>query len=210
FIKPRVSPPVVRRIAPPSPREAPPVTPTFIAQQMYLDAAPDGIDAPFAWTRPGGRGQNVRIIDIEGAWRFGHEDMLQNQGGVIGGVQSTEQLWRDHGTAVVGVSRADHNPLGVPGLCSDANIRAISVFGPKQSSSRAITDAANALGAGDIILIELHRAGPRRDFADREDQMGYIAVEFWPDDFAAIVFATSVRGVILIQAAGNGAQDLDD
>ena len=211
FIKPPVSPPVgVRRMAPPSPHEAPPVTPNFVAQQLYLDAAPGGINARFAWTRPGGRGRDVRIIDIEGAWRFGHEDMLQNQGGVIGGTQSTELIWRDHGTAVAGVIGADDNTVGVTGICPDANIRAISVFGSGQSSSRAITDAANALGAGDIILVELHRAGPRYNFADRNDQMGYIAVEFWPDDFAAILFATSVRGVIVIEAAGNGAQNLDD
>ena len=56
--------------------------------------------------RAGGRGQNVRIIDIEGAWRFTHEDLRQMQGGVVGGTQSTSIGWRNHGTghhAVLGL-----------------------------------------------------------------------------------------------------------
>ena len=136
-----------------------------LAQQGYLDRAPAGIDARFAWTRPGGRGQGVRIIDVEGGWQFSHEDMLQNQGGAIGGTQRAD--WRNHGTAVIGSFGADDNTFGVTGICPDANIRAISIVGTGQSSSKAITDAANALSAGDIILIELHAPGPRHNFQDR-------------------------------------------
>ena len=208
YIKPRMYAPTVRAMAPPRRQEAPPATPNFVNQQGYLDRAPAGIDARFAWTRPGGRGQGVRIIDVEGGWQFSHEDMLQNQGGAIGGTQRAD--WRNHGTAVIGTFGADDNTFGVTGICPDANIRAISIFGTGQSSSKAITDAANALSAGDIILIELHAPGPRHNFQDRQDQLGYIAVEFWPADFAAIVFATSVRGVIVIEAAGNGTENLDD
>ncbi|MGA7215447.1 MAG: S8 family serine peptidase, partial [Terrimicrobiaceae bacterium] len=51
--------------------------------------------------------------------------------------------------------------------------------------------------------------GPRFDFANRADQRGYIAIEWWPDDLAAIRYATG-RGIIVIEAAGNGAEDLDD
>jgi hypothetical protein len=51
--------------------------------------------------------------------------------------------------------------------------------------------------------------GPRFSFASRTDQRGYIAVEWWPDDFAAILNATS-RGIIVVEAAGNGAENLDD
>ena len=55
----------------------------------------------------------------------------------------------------------------------------------------------------------MHRPGPRFNFADRDDQRGYIAVEWWPDDLLAIQFA-SARGVTVVEAAGNGAEDLDD
>jgi hypothetical protein len=152
----------------------------------------------------------VRIIDIEGAWRFSHEDLLQNQGGVIGGTPSPDLNWRNHGTAVVGTFGGDLNAFGVTGIAPDANTRAISIFGAGMSSARAITDAANALSPGDIILIELHAPGPRFNFTAPNGQRGFVAMEFWPADFAAIVYATSVRGVIVIEAAGNGAENYDD
>jgi hypothetical protein len=190
--------------------EAPPaVTPDFTARQGYLDAAPGGIDARYAWTVSGGRGSGVRIIDVEGQWRFDHEDLLQNQGGMVGGQSANDLDWRNHGTAVIGEFGGDANSIGVTGICAEANVRAISIFGPNWGSSAAIRQAASMLNAGDIILIELHRPGPRFNFAQRDDQRGYIAVEWWEDDFAAIRFAIG-RGVIVVEAGGNGAENLDD
>jgi hypothetical protein len=215
YLKPLAEPPVYQ-LHPPdfnaiASTDAPPATPNFTARQGYLDAAPGGIDARYAWTLNGGKGNGVRIIDIEGAWRFTHEDLLLNQGGVIGGTQSTSINWRNHGTAVAGVISGDENAIGITGICPNANIRAISIFNAAgaANSANAIITAANALSAGDIILIELHRAGPRFNFTPRADQRGYIAIEWWPDDLAAIRYAIS-RGVIVVEAAGNGAENLDD
>lgn len=208
YVKPPAEPPQLNDMVAVA-GEPPALTPDFTARQGYLDAAPGGIDARFAWTQPGGKGANVRVIDIEGAWRFSHEDLLQNQGGVIGGTQSTDIRWRNHGTAVIGEIGGDVNNAGITGICPDANVRAISIFGAGQSSSAAIRQAANALRPGDIILIELHRPGPRFNFQSRDDQRGFIAIEWWEDDFRAIQFATS-RGVIVVEAAGNGAENLDD
>jgi len=211
YVKPPASPPIWRDTSESFPDAAPDgelaPTPSFIARQLYLEVAPGGIDARYAWTRGGGRGQGVRVIDVEGAWRFGHEDLLQNQGGVIGGSQSSDLGWRNHGTAVVGVFGADENAFGVTGIAPLANTRAISIFAANGSanSANAIRQAADALGAGDIILIELHRPGPD---GNGSGQDGFIAVEWWPDDFAAISYAFS-RGVIVIEAAGNGARNLD-
>lgn len=207
YVKPPAEPPELNDMVPAA-EEAPPASPDFTGRQIYLNAAPAGIDARFAWTRPGGGGAGVRIIDIEGAWRFTHEDLIQNQGGVIGGTQSTDIGWRNHGTAVVGEFGGDRNSFGVTGICPDANVRAISIFGTTGSAG-AIRQAADALGAGDIILIELHRPGPRFNFQSRGDQRGYIAIEWWPDDFDAIRYASG-RGVIVVEAAGNGAENLDD
>lgn len=72
-------------------------------------------------------------------------------------------------------------------------------------SAGAIRKAADLLSAGDIILIELHRPGPN---ATGSGQFGFIAMEWWPDDYAAIRYATN-KGVIVVEAAGNGSQDLD-
>lgn len=188
--------------------EPPDHTPDLSDRQIYLDVAPTGINARWAWTQPGGRGGGVRIIDIEGAWRFSHEDLNRNQGGVIGGTQSSDLGWRNHGTAVVGEFGGDVNAYGITGICPDANVRAVSIFGGPGSAG-AIRQAADSLGAGDIILIELHRPGPRHNFAGRDDQRGYIAIEWWEDDFAAIRYAVA-KSVIVVEAAGNGAENLDD
>ena len=74
--------------------DAPPATANLTPRQDYLDPAPVGIDAAYAWGIAGGRGAGIGIIDIEGAWRFSHEDLRQGQGGVIGGTQSTSLKWR--------------------------------------------------------------------------------------------------------------------
>jgi Subtilase family len=189
----------------PSEEALPPTTPDFTSRQGYLGPASEGIDAQFAWTRPGGRGAGVRIIDVEGAWRFDHEDLLANASGALG-TQSTDIGWRNHGTAVQGEFGGDVNAFGITGICSDADIRGFSIFGGLGSAA-AIHNAATALSPGDIILIELHRPGPGASGAGQD---GFIAMEWWPDDFDAILFATGTRGVVVVEAAGNGARNLDD
>lgn len=209
YVKPPAEPPAMLTDLAPLAAEPPTTTPDFSSHQGYLDAAPGGVDARYAWGRPGGDGAGVRIVDVEGAWRFTHEDLGGNQGGVIGGSMSTDIGWRNHGTAVAGEFSGDTNAFGVTGISPAANLRTVSIFGPGMGSGQAIRQAANALSAGDIILIELHRPGPRNNFQERGDQLGYIAVEWWPDDFDAILYATS-RGVIVVEAGGNGAENLDD
>jgi hypothetical protein len=188
----------------PSAADAPPVTPDFTGRQLYLGPAPAGIDAQFAWNLAGGAGVGVNIIDVEGEWRFTHEDLLQLQGGVVGGTPPNDIGWRNHGTAVMGEFSGDRNTLGITGICPDANVRGVSIFGGLGSAG-AIRRAADLLSPGDIILIELHRPGPR---ATGVGQQGFIAMEWWPDDFDAIKYATG-KGVVVVEAAGNGAEDLD-
>jgi hypothetical protein len=207
YIKPAVELPAINAMKP-APEEPPPITPDFTARQTYLDAAPAGVEARWAWTQAGGRGRDMRIIDIEGNWRFTHEDLTMNQGGVVGGTVIDGVSWRNHGTAVLGEYGGDVNTLGITGICADAISSAVS-HGGGLGSAGAINAAAGRLRAGDIMLLEMHRPGPRFGFDSRDDQRGYIAVEWWPDDFAAILNAAR-RGIIVVEAAGNGAENLDD
>ena len=85
----------------------------------------------------------------------------------------------------------------------NALMSAAAFTGPTAATIRS---AADRLSPGDLIRLEIHRPGPRNNFADRRDQGGYLAIEWWPDDFAAIVYATS-RGEMVVEASGNGAQD---
>jgi hypothetical protein len=186
--------------------DAPPQTTSdFNATQGYLNAAPVGVDARYSWTRAGGRGAGARVVDCEWAWRFTHEDLTGNQGGVVAGTSGTGQAELDHGTAVLGEVSGDVNAFGILGIASDAWIAASSFT--DQSSAQAIRAAADHLGPGDIILLEIHRPGPNAP-TPRNGQHGFIGIEWWPDDFAAIQYAVR-KGIVVVEAAGNGFENLD-
>jgi subtilisin family serine protease len=70
--------------------------------------------------------------------------------------------------------------------------------------------AADMLNPGDIILIEAQAPGPRFIFQQRDDRLGYIALQYWRAEMEAITYATVIRGVIVVEAAGNGTENLDD
>ena len=187
--------------------QPPPVTPKFETRQGYLNKAPKGVGAKFAWKASGGTGIDVQIIDVERAWHFLHEDLMSSIGGLVAGYPPADVHMEKHGTAVLGILAADRNAFGVCGVAPDANVRAVSTFDAAgvEDTASAIMKAAAFLGAGDIMLLEMHRLGP----PDYGTGTRYIPVEWWPDDFAAILWATG-QGILVFEAAGNGFSNLDD
>ena len=67
------------------------------------------------------------------------------------------------------------------------------------SPANAIDTAARKLRPGDVLLIELQTTGPRGRFLPME----------WYDDVYDAVRAATDRGVVIIEAAGNGNENLD-
>jgi len=177
-------------------------TPDYSYLQGYLNDPPEGIGAWTVAGNPGALGASVQVIDIEGAWLWTHEDLPDPIAEI--GDQIDSQSWRNHGTAVLGEIRGIDNGYGVRGITPLAGVGASSIG--SQSVADAIDNASAALDPGDIILIELHAPGPN---ANGEGQYGYVCMEFWQDNFDAILLATAT-GRIVCEAAGNGQQDLDD
>ncbi|MFN8549617.1 MAG: carboxypeptidase regulatory-like domain-containing protein [Candidatus Eisenbacteria bacterium] len=177
-------------------------TPDFTGMQGYLGASPNGINAQAVWGFPGGRGANVKLIDVEGAWNWTHEDLRAPF--FQGGTQIADQGWRDHGTAVMGEMIGANNGFGVTGIASDMQVGCSSIG--DQSVAAAINLASANLAVGDLFLIELHAPGPN---ANGSGQYGYVPMEWWSDNFDAIQTAVA-NGRICIEAGGNGEQNLDD
>ncbi|WP_164012850.1 S8 family serine peptidase [Pyxidicoccus trucidator] len=184
-----------------------PATPFYEGNQGYLNAAPGGVDARYAWGIPGGNGAGIRFVDIEGGWRTTHEDMpgLFTQLGA----QFNDLGWRNHGTAVLGEVVGAPNGYGVTGIAHGASAGVSSIG--SQSTAAAISSAAAAVGRGGVILIELHAQGPADSTACtcNTSQCNLIAMEYWQDNYDAIATATA-NGVVVVEAAGNGSANLDD
>lgn len=198
YVQPKPEP---AAIAPPDAN-----TPDFTGNQGYVNSGNNGIDVAAARMLGGGRGEHVRIIDIEGSWVEDHEDLPPPF--YHAGIDSTDQVWENHGTAVAGVMVGQDNGFGVTGIVPDAGIGYQSIFGVA-STAQAIIDSTSQLAPGDIILIELHASGPYTvDCTCNFDQCNFVPMEYFQAEFDAIQTATA-NGIVVVEAAGNGSIDLD-
>ena len=189
-----------------------PAAPDLVAEQKYREAAPDGIDSDKAATIPGGRGSRVRIIDIEYSWNRTHEDLTKaNQAGAMIPNRTPSDPYNDtnHGTAVLGEMVADRNSIGVTGAADQAALGLVNSTNSEDQYDLAdsITLAHSKLNDGDVIIIEQQAAGPNG--CNQQTQVGCVAPEWVKDVYDAIVSATS-DGIIVVEPAGNGNQNLDN
>ena len=183
----------------PPPADIPPTTPDFRSNQRYLNPAPDGIDAEAAWNHGGGRGEGVTIIDIEYDWNDNHEDLENALGQKL--CYTPQGLYIDHGTAVLGEIGSGDNGYGATGIVNQASLGMVTQYpvGMSNSVARAIDCATSLLDAGDVILLEAQTGGPHG---------AYVPVEWNQAEYDSIAAATA-KGIIVVEAAGNGDEDLD-
>jgi serine protease len=167
--------------------------------QGYLDPAPDGIDAEYAWTIPGGDGVGQNVIDLEQGWTLDHEDLVAHGGSLLFG--TLVDTSRYHGTAVFGEICAVDNDRGCVGIVPEvASMNAVSYAGVLSNIPDAIVAAITTLGFGDVLLLEVQTFGG--------GLVSGAPVEILDDCFDAIRMATAL-GVIVVEAAGNGTVNLD-
>ena len=189
----------------PSPPAINPVDDVYATDQDYLDAAPAGIDARWAWTQPDCEGAGVGMVDCEWGWNVTHEDLsasaptLIHNGNSYGTMGNFDDSWSNHGTAVLGEVVGTDNNLGVVGIAPSVDYVKMSSFydaatDSHADSSEAMVAAITAMNPGDVMLLEI--------------QKDYKPTEIDDTDFDAIRLAVA-NGIIVVEAAGNGNTDLD-
>ncbi|MEI9515020.1 S8 family peptidase [Agromyces sp. CCNWLW213] len=167
--------------------------------QGYLDAAPEGIDARWAWDAADGSG--VGFVDLEQGWTLTHEDLAAAGITIISGVS---QAYHGHGTAVLGEVVAVDNAIGCVGIAPGATARVVSQFrtSTSYSTAAAIISATDAMSPGDVLLLEAQTTAAG-------SSTSYLPVEVEQAVFDAIRDAVDA-GIVVVEAAGNGGNDLDD
>ena len=161
--------------------------------QTYLDAAPGGLDARYAWTFTGGDGAGQRVIDIEQGWTFNHEDLAGHGITQLNGTLVDSS--RGHGTAVLGELCAIDNTLGCTGFAP--NIASVFVASRNPSLANSIVDVLDSLDFGDVMLLETQDGVP-----------GTSPTMYGPSEIVEAVreacrLATAL-GIVVVAAGGNG------
>jgi subtilisin family serine protease len=179
-----------------------PVTPNFEPFQTYLGANP-GVNITFAWNL-NVTGSGIKIRDVEYGFNKNHEELHQINtflatGMTINSAASVD--FTEHGTATFGTVIGHKGLYGISGLAYGATEMIlfpewqISGYNRVFAVSQAIANSV----LGDVIIYEMQTGG----------QGG----QYVPAEFNTLVWdltaAASASGIIVVAAAGNGAQNLN-
>lgn len=176
-------------------------TPDFEPQQDFLEA----MHIYEARDFEGGYGEDAFIIDCESTGNFSHEDVNISEGLLFGAPGAGG--YQDHATAIYGILTGKDDGHGITGIVPSVKLGAINWYSVPPAA--AIDAARMAMKAGDILLLEGQVAGPPSlgECSDKGED-GCVPVEYNPAIFAAIKYATA-DGIIVVECAGNGGNDLD-
>ncbi len=196
--------PFVERVSTvPVPRN--PTPPDYESSQLYLHNGAAGVEAGFIWSSNQNRGAGIKICDIEYAFNPDHTDLPTIT--VVGDdPEDPFGSTHDHGTAVFGEMASLNNGVGTTGIAAESEYYFAGAFiNQEYVLETAIMHAVSALGAGDVILLEQQIEGPNSTGVNQE---GLVPVEWNESYYEAIQLAVG-QGIIVVEAAGNGGEDLD-
>lgn len=185
--------------------QGPPTQPPVVAtddpratNQGYLAAAPNGVDARRAWRIPGGDGAGITFVDVEQGWTLSHEDL---SGASIPLLSGRNQAYFGHGTSVLGEILAQDNTRGCVGITPMARAKVVSQWRTAStfSTADAIIAAIVATRPGDVILLEAQTTVGGSTFLPVE-----VDLDVW-----ATIFVGTLLGRVIVEAGGNGSNDLD-
>jgi serine protease len=179
-----------------------PTPPNLEPNQGYLNAATDGVNARAAWSVPGGTGAGVQVADIECDWNLNHADISATLIGPAP-VDPNPSSNANHGTAVLGIMGGHNNGWGVTGIAFDSTYYVVAVnISDASNAAGSITTALSVLTGGDVLVLEMEIMGP-------DPNPGLVPIEWFESAYDAIQVAVG-NHVIVVEAAGNGGQNLDD
>jgi hypothetical protein len=193
----------IQHLGVPPPGDIPPTTPSYVNLQTYRGPDP-GMNVDYLWIR-GGLGQGIRLSDCEYGWNASHEDLndinLHLESGQTPDSLVHTNEWDEHGTAAMGIATAPANGYGVDGIAVNATIYTYPEYTIEEGYRRTtcIAHAIANSSAGDVVLLEMQETGPGG---------GYGPAELDPSVWTTVKNGTDA-GVIVVAAAGNGAQNLD-
>lgn len=167
-----------------------------LEQQHFLNDAPTGIGARWAWANA--MGAPVGFVDVEQGWGLEHKDFAND----VTLISGDNLGYRGHGSAALGIVVAASNDFGGKGVGFDANPkRVISEFRPGHNLAEAIRAAAELMHRGDVMLVEaqLMYAGSLTNMPVETEAAVAEAMRF-----------ARCQGVVVVEPAGNGGADLDE
>jgi hypothetical protein len=183
------------------------VAPDYQSGECFITTTTSGIEAQDFWNTYGNRGAGIKICDIEYGFNDQHVDLPSVT--IVGPTPQDPFAGGgiDHGTAVFGEIASLNNGTGTTGIASDCEPYFAGAYTDSTYNlESAITYALTVLNAGDVILLEQQIAGPHYSGVQ---QFGLVPVEWYKPYYDAIVLAVG-QNVIVVEAAGNGEQNLDD
>jgi hypothetical protein len=163
--------------------------------QGYLDPAPDGVDAEYAWGFAGGDGAGQRVIDLERGWTLNHEDLNAHGATLLHGVLLDSS--RAHGTAVLGEICAVDNTLGCVGIVPNVGDVDVVSFNGSTRVDAMVAAIAN-MTFGSVLLLEAQVT------VDGAALLG--PIEALDAEFDTIRLATAL-GIVVVEAGGNGTNN---
>ena len=172
--------------------------------QGYLDPAPIGIDAEFAWGVTGGDGAGQDFIDLEQGWTTNHVDLIAHGATLLHG--TIRDSSRAHGTSVLGEICAADNTIGCIGIAPNlASVNLVSYWSSIRPDAimAAIVKLTCGGTLGGVLLLEA-----QVDVTVGSAEWTGLPIEVLDAEFDTIRLATAL-GIVVVEAAGNGGNDLD-
>jgi serine protease len=179
-----------------------------VAASDHLAAAPRGIDAAFAASLAGGRGEGQHFVDVEAGWHLDHASLRAYglRAPLAGAIKRDA---RDHGTAVLGVV------TGIVPHIASLHVASVWHTGPgrdrqfRQDALIAAIDLLCRLGsdgrASGVLLLEqvIHYDALVPHRGTQVERRWDLPLETAAVEFELIRLASAL-GITVVEAAGNG------